>query len=126
MLWVLCSMFHVACFMKHIPVLLKEVIELLDPRPGEFFIDGTLGSGRHAAEILKKISPEGIFLGIDWDEEAIDRVGTELKAKSLRSRRRVGIPIPTLLVRNADQGVGAEAPGLKSFELIHGNYADLS
>ncbi len=57
--------------MSHLPVLLKETLELLDPQPGEFFIDGTLGNGGHAAEIIKKISPNGTFLGIDWDRSAI-------------------------------------------------------
>ena len=38
----------------HTPVLLKEVVEILNPQPGEFFIDGTLGGGGHAVEIIKK------------------------------------------------------------------------
>jgi 16S rRNA (cytosine1402-N4)-methyltransferase len=54
--------------MPHIPVLLKEVIEILKPQPGEFFIDGTVGGGGHAAEIIKRIGSKGKFLGIDWDE----------------------------------------------------------
>ncbi|MEK7624498.1 MAG: 16S rRNA (cytosine(1402)-N(4))-methyltransferase RsmH [Patescibacteria group bacterium] len=57
--------------MTHTPVLLKEVITVLDPKPGEFFIDGTVGGGGHTLEILKKIGPKGKLLGIDWDEEAI-------------------------------------------------------
>jgi 16S rRNA (cytosine1402-N4)-methyltransferase len=57
--------------MIHIPVLLKETIEILNPQPGEFFIDGTIGSGGHALEILKKIGPKGKLLGVDWDRNAI-------------------------------------------------------
>ena len=53
--------------LKHIPVLLKEIIEVLDPHPGEFFIDGTLGGAGHTKEIIKKISPGGKLLAIDWD-----------------------------------------------------------
>ena len=41
--------------MEHVPVLLNEVIKILDPQPGEFFIDGTLGGGGHAREIIKKV-----------------------------------------------------------------------
>ena len=52
----------------HIPVLLKEVIELLDPREGEFFIDGTFGGGGHANAILEKIGPTGKLLGVDWNK----------------------------------------------------------
>ncbi|MCP6719856.1 MAG: 16S rRNA (cytosine(1402)-N(4))-methyltransferase RsmH [Patescibacteria group bacterium] len=57
--------------MKHKPVLLREVIEFLDPKPGEFFIDGTLDGGGHAAAVLEKIMPGGKFLGIDWDKDVI-------------------------------------------------------
>ena len=56
----------------HVPVLLNEVIKILNPRPGEFFIDATLGEGGHALAILEKIQPDGLFLGVDWDKEAID------------------------------------------------------
>lgn len=59
--------------MAHLPVLLKETIEILNPQPGEFFIDGTLDGGGHAKEIIKKISPGGKFLGIDWDRDMIDK-----------------------------------------------------
>jgi len=38
----------------HIPVLLKEVIENLNPSVGEIIIDGTVGGGGHAGEILKR------------------------------------------------------------------------
>jgi len=55
----------------HEPVLLQEVLQILDPQPGDFIIDGTFGSGGHSSAILKKISPKGRLLGIDWDEENI-------------------------------------------------------
>ncbi|TRZ65051.1 MAG: 16S rRNA (cytosine(1402)-N(4))-methyltransferase RsmH [Spirochaetia bacterium] len=57
--------------MSHIPVLLKEVIEILNPKPGEFFIDGTFGAGGHSTAILKKIGLNGKLLGIDWDKKVI-------------------------------------------------------
>ena len=62
----------------HKSVLLKETIEILNPQPGEFFIDGTLGSAGHAIEIIKRISPNGIFLGIDWDKEAIAKCKSQI------------------------------------------------
>lgn len=68
--------------MAHIPVLLKETIELLNPQPGEFFIDGTLGGGGHAAAILENISPNGVFLGIDADKEAIKEFHKKIAAIS--------------------------------------------
>ena len=57
--------------MMHVPVLLNKAIELLDPKPGEFFIDGTFGNGGHAAAIVEKIFPGGKLLGIDWDKKVI-------------------------------------------------------
>lgn len=57
--------------MNHIPVLLKEVIEYLDPKPGKNFLDATLGDGGHAKEILKLTAPDGKLLGIDKDINSI-------------------------------------------------------
>lgn len=51
----------------HIPVLQKEVIEYLDPKPNENFIDCTLGEAGHAAAILEKTGPKGKLLGIDFE-----------------------------------------------------------
>jgi 16S rRNA (cytosine1402-N4)-methyltransferase len=53
----------------HTPVLLKEVIQWLDPQPGRSFIDATVSSGGHALAILEKIEPGGKLLGIEWDPE---------------------------------------------------------
>ncbi len=55
----------------HTPVLLKEVIEALAPRSGGRYIDGTVGAGGHAAEILKASGPDGQLLGLDGDLEAL-------------------------------------------------------
>lgn len=65
--------------MNHVPVLLQEVIQYLDPKPGENFIDATLGDGGHAKEILKKIAPDGKLLGIDRDENSIKAAKENLK-----------------------------------------------
>jgi len=53
----------------HTPVLLKEVIDLLQVKNGEKYIDTTLGGGGHTFEILER---GGIVLGIDLDQDAID------------------------------------------------------
>lgn len=59
--------------MRHIPVLLQEVIENLALRPGLRIVDGTLGDAGHAEEILRRITPGGRLLGLDADHEAIAR-----------------------------------------------------
>lgn len=65
--------------MAHVPVLLKEVLEYLDPKPGENFIDATLGDGGHAKEILKLTAPNGKLLGIDKDANSIKIAEENLK-----------------------------------------------
>jgi len=62
--------------MVHVPVLQKEVIKYLDPKPNENFIDCTFGGGGHALAILEKILPKGRLLGIEWDEKLIQRFKT--------------------------------------------------
>lgn len=59
---------------EHVPVLLNETLEYLDPQPGQNFVDCTLGGGGHALEILKRVMPEGRVLGIDLDEKALESV----------------------------------------------------
>lgn len=56
---------------KHEPVLLKEVLEWLNPRPGGVFADGTLGGGGHSERILQRIGDDGALYGIDRDEDAL-------------------------------------------------------
>src|SRR5689334_9600074 len=56
---------------EHIPVLLDEIIEFLDPKPGGHFIDATLGAGGHTSAILELTSPDGKVLAIDQDESAL-------------------------------------------------------
>lgn len=57
---------------EHTPVLLTEVLEYLDPRPGDRIIDATLGGGGYAFAIAERVGPEGRVLGLDMDELAIN------------------------------------------------------
>ncbi len=58
----------------HIPVLLNEAIEYLNPKPDENFIDCTLGFGGHTKAILEKTKPNGKVLGIEWDKDIFEQV----------------------------------------------------
>lgn len=66
----------------HRPVLLQEVLRVLDPKEGETFIDATINGGGHAKAILERIGPSGKVLGIDWDCGLIK----ELRIKDQESR----------------------------------------
>ncbi len=55
----------------HIPVLLDEAIEIINPKKNENLVDGTLGGGGHSKIILEKTSPNGKLLGMDLDTEAL-------------------------------------------------------
>jgi 16S rRNA (cytosine1402-N4)-methyltransferase len=59
--------------MRHEPVLVNEVMDALDLKPGKKIIDCTLGDAGHSEKILEKIAPTGVLLGIDMDPEAILR-----------------------------------------------------
>jgi len=51
----------------HVPVLPQQVIDLLDPQPGQTCFDGTLGRGGHAQLILPRLAPGGRYVGVDLD-----------------------------------------------------------
>jgi 16S rRNA (cytosine1402-N4)-methyltransferase len=55
----------------HQPVLVKEVVELLDPQADQNVIDATVGGGGHAEALLERIAPKGRLLGLDRDPLAI-------------------------------------------------------
>ncbi|MEW6284656.1 MAG: 16S rRNA (cytosine(1402)-N(4))-methyltransferase RsmH [Chloroflexota bacterium] len=56
----------------HQPVLYKEIIHALQPKPGGRYVDGTLGAGGHARGILEACAPDGQLLGLDVDPQALE------------------------------------------------------
>jgi len=55
----------------HTPVLVREVVELLAPERGGFFVDATVGAGGHAEAILER-GADARLLGLDRDAEALE------------------------------------------------------
>jgi 16S rRNA (cytosine1402-N4)-methyltransferase len=70
----------------HIPVLLDEVMQELNPHPGQRFIDGTAGAGGHVEAILKATAPDGQVLALDVDPAALGIARKRLAPYSHRVR----------------------------------------
>lgn len=79
----------------HLPVMLKEVLSYLLCNPKGIYLDATLGDGGHAEGICGFLEEGGCLIGIDWDDEALER-----------ARKRLS---------------GCRA----ALHLIHGSYCDL-
>lgn len=69
--------------MMHEPVLLNEVLEYLDPKPGGRFIDATLNGGGHASAIADRITPDGRLIGIEWDIELARQAADKFSSNSM-------------------------------------------
>jgi 16S rRNA (cytosine1402-N4)-methyltransferase len=55
----------------HAPIMVSEILSLLQPEQGGVFVDGTLGGGGHAQAVLERLPAGGRLYGIDRDGEAI-------------------------------------------------------
>jgi 16S rRNA (cytosine1402-N4)-methyltransferase len=64
---------------SHNPVLSKEVIDFLNPAPGEIIVDATIGGAGHSEQILQRITPGGMLIGIDRDEETLRLASERLR-----------------------------------------------
>lgn len=62
----------------HVPVLLNEVIEMLEIREDGVYIDATVGLGGHSSAILGRLGSHGALIGIDRDEEALTYAANKL------------------------------------------------
>lgn len=97
---------------RHVPVLLGEVADLLDPKPGEIWVDATVGGGGHTRLIAERVAPTGRVLGLDQDENMLQ----------LAQERLTGLPVE-LVHANFDQLPAILAD--KGFKLVDGVFADL-
>ena len=71
---------------SHVPVLVRETLELLAVRQGGLWVDGTVGTGGHAEELLRASAPDGRLLGLDKDRETLERARERLAPFSGRVR----------------------------------------
>ncbi len=56
---------------RHTSVLLEETVDSLQIKEDGIYVDGTLGGGGHASEVLRRLGENGRLIGIDQDEDAI-------------------------------------------------------
>jgi 16S rRNA (cytosine1402-N4)-methyltransferase len=84
---------------RHIPVLVEEVISLFRCEPHQVYVDATLGGGGHALEILRRTAPDGIVIGIDWDEAALCEARNALRPFENRTKifRENFVNLPDIL-----------------------------
>lgn len=98
----------------HEPVMIKEVVESLRCRAGGIYVDGTVGGGGHALEILEQSAPEGMLIGIDRDEEALAAAASRLRGFGRRK----------ILVKGNYVDIAAILAGLK-IKFVDGILLDL-
>jgi 16S rRNA (cytosine1402-N4)-methyltransferase len=63
----------------HRPICVREILDILDPQPGEVGLDATLGFGGHAQEILPRLAPGGRLFGVDVDPLELPRTEARLR-----------------------------------------------
>ena len=89
----------------HVPVLAGELIDLLDPQPGQTAIDCTFGGGGHAQLIAERLGPEGTLIAIDRDPLARERY-EELATETACTVRFIRADYAQALEELAEEGVG--------------------
>ena len=91
----------------HVPVLAGELIEALDPQPGQIAVDCTLGGAGHARLVAGRLGPAGLLIGIDRDptaEAAFAELAAEVPCRTRFLRADFAAGLQTLL----DEGVRAD------------------
>jgi len=92
---------------EHVPVLATELLDVLDPHPGETVIDCTFGGGGHAQEIAERLGSGGTLIAIDRDPVA-ERRFAELEDELEPQTRFVRADFADALVALGEEGVRAD------------------
>ena len=97
---------------RHAPVMLQEVLETLSLAPGATVCDCTLGGAGHSSRMAQAVWEEGLLIGIDQDDMALEAAGKRLDAEA------PGVPHKLLKGNFGDLDrllVSAEVPGVDGF-----------
>ena len=74
----------------HRPIMVREILDVLRPRPGETAVDCTLGYGGHSRELLQAVQPGGRLIALDADPLELPKTEERLRA--------LGVPAESLVV----------------------------
>jgi len=94
---------------RHVPVLLEEVLEYLNVRPGGAICDATLGLAGHSSEIAKRLGGKGKLIGFDRDPEAMAMARARLE--ELKAELRAEMPEVVLEARAFSEAANVIKPG---------------
>lgn len=94
---------------SHVPVMVAQVLAALNPRPGEIAVDCTIGYGGHARELLRRIQPGGVLIGLDVDPLELPRTEGRLRTlghgpDAFRTRRSNFAGLPQVLAAEGLSG----------------------
>ncbi|GAA0069150.1 16S rRNA (cytosine(1402)-N(4))-methyltransferase RsmH [Clostridium sardiniense] len=108
---------------KHVSVLLNECLEGLNIKADGKYVDCTLGGAGHSSQILKRLSTDGLLIGIDQDKDALKAAGKRLEGYDNKilvhnNFYNIGEIIDTLDIGNVD-GILMDL-GVSSYQLDEG------
>lgn len=98
--------------------MVEEVMTFLKCEPGHTYVDATLGGGGHASEILKRSAPDGVVIGMEWDEDALSEARNTLMPFGDRVKifRENFIHLPDLMKAESADGILLDL-GLSSIQV---------
>jgi 16S rRNA (cytosine1402-N4)-methyltransferase len=93
---------------RHVPVLLEEVLEYLNVRPGGVICDATLGLAGHSSEIAKRLGGKGRLVAFDRDPEAMEMARVRLE--EVRAELGDGMPEVTYVAKAFSEAANEVEP----------------
>ena len=94
---------------QHVPVLLDEVLEYLNVRPGGVILDATLGLAGHSTAIARRLGPKGKLIGFDRDPEAMD--AARVRFDELRTEIGDAMPEVVFVAKAFSEAANEVKPG---------------
>ena len=94
---------------QHVPVLLDEVLEYLNVRPGGVILDATLGLAGHSAAIARRLGPKGKLIAFDRDPEAME--AAKVRFDELRAEIGDAMPEVVFVAKAFSEAANEVKPG---------------